>query len=327
MALNAYLAQVQRLLHNPTGTLYNTADLTNYINLARREIAMRTQCLRFLPAIDGPVTAISVTAAGSGYTAPTATITAPDFPSGNPVVPNGVQATAVPILASGTIASVSITSGGSGYFQPQIVINDPAGTGATASVTVGDINITNQGQEIYPFADIETFPNLTGVQSIFDVLSVSIIYANYRYSLPKYSFTTYQSSIRQYPFQYQYVPTVCAQLGQGTAGNLFLYPIPSQAYQMEWDCYGLPVPLVTDVTIEAIPDPWPDCVPYFAAYLAYLTAQRKADADGMKAIYDDFVHRYSAYSNMGRASNPYGRFLWPIVAGLSAASMLHGLLC
>ncbi len=309
MALNAYLAQVQRLLHNPTGTLYNQADLVAFINLARREIAMRAQCIRLVPATSAPLNSVTVLSAGASYTSPTILISTPDYPSGELPFPTGDQASVSAVLSSGSIASVSITNGGAGYFQPSILsFTDPTGTGATLAVNPSPfINITKQGQEVYPFSGIPLLP-LIGIESIFDVLSISIIYANYRYSLPKYSFTTYQATIRQYPFQYQYVPTMASQLGQGVAGKLYLYPIPSQAYQMEWDCYCLPTPLIVENSIEAIPDPWRDCVPYFAAYLAYLNAQRKADSDGMKAIYDDFMHRYSAYANMGRASNPYGRF-------------------
>lgn len=44
--LTKYLQQVQRLLHNGTGTLYSQTDLTDYINEARMQIAMEAQCVR-----------------------------------------------------------------------------------------------------------------------------------------------------------------------------------------------------------------------------------------------------------------------------------------
>jgi hypothetical protein len=46
MALNAYITQVQQLLHDPNAQYWSTAQLTNYINLARNRVAQDTKCLR-----------------------------------------------------------------------------------------------------------------------------------------------------------------------------------------------------------------------------------------------------------------------------------------
>ena len=48
MALNAYIAQVQRLLHDSAGSLYSTTDLTTYINQGRLQIASEGMCVRRL---------------------------------------------------------------------------------------------------------------------------------------------------------------------------------------------------------------------------------------------------------------------------------------
>ncbi len=266
---------------------------------------MRTQCIRRLTPISGSVRSASITAAGAGYTAPTVIISAPDFPSGGPVLPNGAQATAVATLAGGTIASVDITYGGAGYFQPIATISDPTGSGAEIALTLSGFNQLNAGQEVYPFSlvDLSMFP---GVAAIYMVRSVSIIYANYRYSLPCPSFTDYQAFIRNYPFQFQYVPTVCAQFGQGTDGSFYLYPLPSQAYQMEWDSQCLPSDLVSNQNVDALPQPWSEAVPHFAAYLCYLELQSWNAARGQLALFDQFCTRYGSYARSGRQINPYG---------------------
>lgn len=49
MALNAYVARVRQLLHDPNGQFYNTADIISYINTARRQVAMDGECIRVLP--------------------------------------------------------------------------------------------------------------------------------------------------------------------------------------------------------------------------------------------------------------------------------------
>lgn len=302
-----YLKQTQRLLHDGKMEMLDPADLIEYVNRSRREVAMRTQCLRRLTPITGSIKSIDVTAGGSGYTAPSVLITPPDFPSGAQPNPNGKQATAICSLGGGSITSVNLTYGGAGYFQPNVSIVDPTGNGAILSPNLSFMNLQQEGQEVYPFAGVDT-SMWPGVDAIFAVLSVSIIYANYRYSLPQYSFSTYQAYIRQYPFQYQYVPTICAQYGQGTDGSIYFYPIASQPYQMEWDCLCLPSDLIRDQDYEALPRPWTDGVPYMAAYFAFMDLQNFNSARFMSSEFDRFMTRYGAYARPGRWSNPYGRF-------------------
>ncbi|MDE1923371.1 MAG: hypothetical protein KGI55_08090, partial [Gammaproteobacteria bacterium] len=78
----------------------------------------------------GALGAVTVTSAGSGYTAPVVTVSAP--------AAGGIAATATATLgtgtAAGTIAGITLT-GGSGYTAaPTLTITDPTGTGATATV-------------------------------------------------------------------------------------------------------------------------------------------------------------------------------------------------
>lgn len=56
--LNTYLTRTQQLLQNPPAptTLYSTADLTSYINVARGQLAGEGECIRFeasLPLVAG----------------------------------------------------------------------------------------------------------------------------------------------------------------------------------------------------------------------------------------------------------------------------------
>ena len=305
--LFTYLKTLQGFIRDRSQRQVNPEDLTSYINRARREIAMRSQCIRILTPISGSVIRIKVMSPGSGYVNPTVVVSPPDFPSGRSITPAGTQATATAIVIGGKIASVAISDGGDGYFQPIVSITDPLGSGATFSATTNPISVTNSQQEEYLFSDVDlsAFP---GVGEIFAVKSVSLIYANYRYSLPCYDFSTYQAKIRNFPTQYQYVPTVFGQYGWGAAGSLFMYPLPSQTFQMEWDMFCLPADMADDGQYEPIPKPWQDAVPYFAAHLTYLELQNFNAAKFYLDLYDNMVHRYSAYARPGRATNPYGRF-------------------
>ena len=304
-----YQQQTQRFLREKKQDLINPQDLVSYINRARREVAMRTQSIRVLTQVSSAVVTGSVVAGGTGYNASltTVSITPPDFPSGTGSFPLGAQATAVPIIAGGSIATIDVTYGGSGYFAPLATITGPSGTGASVTLQTGPINQLNTGQEVYPFSGVFLGGN-PGVQSVFGVQSVSIIYANYRYSLPVYSFSTYQAFVRQYPFQYQYVPTFASQYGQGTSGSFYVYPLPSQVYQYELDCYCLPSNLTTNQDFEVLPDPWTDAVSYFAAHLGMAELQNYNIAKFYLDLFEKQLGIYSHSARIGRAVNPYGRY-------------------
>lgn len=307
MTLFQYMKDVTRLLRDSNQELLNPGDLIEYINRARREIAMRSECLRVLPPTSGAVQAITVTNGGSGYTNPTVTVSAPDTPAGGPLYPGGSQATAVATVSAGVITNIDVTYGGSSYFQPLVTITDATGTGATATAVVSPILTLNTQQEVYYFKDIP-LTNFPGYKEVYAVRSVSLIYANYRYSLPMYAFSTYQAMIRQYPFQYVFVPTMCSQFGQGASGSLYFYPLPAQSYQLEIDCQCWPQDLLTDQDVEAIPDPWTQAVAWLAAHYCYLELQNLNAANYYMGLVNDYMVRYRRAATPGRVSNPYGRY-------------------
>jgi len=307
--LNTYLEDTQTFLRDGTQNLLDPQDIIKYINRARREIALRTQCIRVLTPITGAVIGGSVVSGGAHYSAtPTITLTPPDFPSGQGPYPNGNQGTGITaIVSGGSITGINVGYGGAGYWQPSFSITDATGTGASITPVLSYLNQVSQGQEVYNFSQVDLSP-FPGVQSIYAIQSVSILYSGFRYSLLAYSFSNYQALIRIWAQQWQYTPCVCSQYGQGTNGSFFLYPIPSQQFQMEWDCYCLPQDLITNLSVEAIPDPWTDAVAYWAAHLCYLSIQ---NFNAAKFYEDMFNRRCLGYSNAARVSrvvNPYGRY-------------------
>lgn len=94
-------------------------------------------------------------------------------------------------------------------------------------------------------------------------------------------------------------PKVWSQLGQGQAGTLWFAQTPDQDYATQVDCACYPIDMVDDTTIEAIPALWTVAVPFFAAYLALLSAQsaiRQADADRMLDRYELFMQKARSYA-------------------------------
>src|SRR5580693_2184997 len=299
MTLNLYMQDVQTFLRDAKQDLIDPEDIIKYINRARREIAIRTQCVRVLTPITGAVIGASVVSGGSGYGSGTTTITLtpPDFPSGAGPFPNGSQGSVTPIVSGGSITGVNVVYGGAGYWQPSFSITG-AGSGATVTPVLSYINQVNQGQEFYPFSQVDLSP-FPGVASIYAIQSVSILYSGFRYSLILYSFSDYQALIRVWANSWQYVPCVCSQYGQGVNGSFALYPIPSQAYQLEWDCFCLPQDLTTDLSVEVIPAPWDDAVAYWAAHLCYLSIQ---NFNAARYYEEMFNRRCLGYSNATRVS-------------------------
>lgn len=305
--LNSYLQDVQRMMRDQNQKQFNPGDLIAYVNKARRQVAQQAQCIRVVPPTAGQVSVINVTNGGTNYTAPTITVSGPDSPTGAQLYPMGAQATAQATVVGGVITAIAVTFGGDGYFQPTVTITDSTGSGATAIAQTTAINITIQGQEIYPFSQIP-LANFPGVGSVLNVRSISVIFANWRYSCLRYPFQQYQAYIRRYPQDYQYVPEVFSQVGQGTSGTLYGYPIANAAYQLEMDCICLPADLISNDSPEALPDPWTDAVPFLASYYCMLELANLNGARFYKQEYDDFVHRYSAGARPGGVPvNPYGR--------------------
>lgn len=86
-------------------------------------------------------------------------------------------------------------------------------------------------------------------------------------------------------------PTTMAQLGQGESGNLWFFPTPIANTIANLDVVATPIALVDDTTVEAIPYPWTDAIPFYAAWLGMQNMQRQGDADKMLARYSALMRR------------------------------------
>jgi hypothetical protein len=308
--LFTYLQDTQTLLRETKQTEIDPGDLIRWINRARREIAMRSQSVRVLTPISGAIISASVTSGGSGYSnSPTVTVTPPDFPSGTGLNPGGVQATATATASAGTISAVSVSFGGAGYFQPSLTITDATGTGAKATPKLSFINQLQANREVYNFSDID-LSQFPGVDAVYAVKSISVLFSNYRYSLAVPSFSSYQSCVRTYPFGFTYTPVCAAQFGSGTNGSLFVYPIPSQAYQFELDCLCLPQDLIDDQSVEVLPQPWTDSVVFYACHFGMMSLMNFNAGRMYLELFNEFVNRNSTAARPGRRPAPYGRPFW-----------------
>ncbi len=107
---------------------------------------------------------------------------------------------------------------------------------------------------------------------------------------------------RPWPWFYRYnvqtgaaaatgTPSEWSQQGRGSKGTFAVSPIPTGVMTVFVDAACLPVDLADDTTPEALPAPFTTAIPYYAAYLAYLSSQRRDDATVMLGRYKEFVQR------------------------------------
>lgn len=91
-------------------------------------------------------------------------------------------------------------------------------------------------------------------------------------------------------------PYVWSQYGQGVAGTIWIN-YPDNAYTLNLDCVCLPIPLVDDSTVEAIPALWTDAIPWFAIYYAAMSQSQSDVADKLLARYQWFMSRARQFAN------------------------------
>lgn len=274
--LNSYLASCAALLKDPSNQTYTVTLLTGYINLARQQVAMRAACVRQLLPAQSPVLTLSLTAGGSGYTV------APSITIGG----TGSYASATATIATGSVSSLTLAFGGQGYIAaPTVTISGGGGSGAAATAAIGPVFLTQTNQETYPVVSISltAYPALA---SIFRVRGISVNQGGLKNWLNYKAWPQFDAILRAYQPIYIGPPYWWTMYGSGSGGVIYMNPIPQQAYPADVDAICMPIPLVNDATLEAIPSPWDVAVPYYAAHLAYLGNQRAADAKVMLDLFD-----------------------------------------
>ena len=307
MLLSEYITQVQFLVHDQSNADFTQQELTNNINNARLSVALDFHCVRKLfisPPNNAPISSLykpvsviqnveaypllgpnglnsqivgaAITAGGANYTA-AATVTFAAGPAGS------VPATGVPVITNGAITGVNMSAWGQGYTPgtlPAVTFADTGGgTGATATAVA--------------------------FNNVFNVISISYIWGNQRYTLRFRGFTLYQAYMRSLLTfnQRGMIWTIHEQ-----SGTVLIQPPPDQPYVSEWDVLCTPQPLVnpSDADTDVIP-PWSDAVQYWAAMLCLNKLQNFEQADHYLKMYSARVPKIIIGAGAIRIPNPYHR--------------------
>lgn len=154
------------------------------------------------------------------------------------------------------------------------------------------------------FADIDVSA-VEGVQSVFNIKQITCQVGSGATFVHPRSFQWFNMFFLAKITPNSGRPNTYALYGQGTTGSIYIDPVPNVDYTLNLDTVCKPVDLVDDTTAEAIPYPWTDCVPFFAAYYAYLSAQRKTDAQTYYQIYEEYMNRARAMSNPSVLTSVY----------------------
>lgn len=185
------------------------------------------------------------------------------------------------VLVPGNAPLGSVSNPGTGSPGGMVAGADPGSDSATGFFTIPNV-------EKYPFAFANDYLRQynAGFDIVHDVEQIAVAWSStFRPALNWCSWDDMQAYLRGATnFMYSY-PSVWSTLGDGETGNVFLYPPPSLATEMEWLVRALPTYIYTDDDYDAIPDPFNDAVKYWAARMSYLSSQRWMQADGMEAAF------------------------------------------
>jgi hypothetical protein len=316
MLLSDYITQVQFLVHDQTNADFSNAELINAINNARTVVAEDFQCCRqtynaapsnapnvgaYNPVsviqnqelyplvgtngLGGIVVGANLLTGGTGYSSAT-TVTFQAGPTGS------VLATGIPIITGGVIQQINMTTWGTGY-TPCLPINSP-GAASPPTVTIAD---TGGGTGATATATL--------FNNVFNVIQISYLWGNQRYSLRWRGSMLFQAYMRSQLFftQRGLVWTINKQ-----NSYVLIQPPPDQSYVTEWDTICLPIPLVltTDPDMQLVP-PYNDAVQYYAAYLCLLKLQNFEQAEFMLKLYSARVPKIIIGTGGVRIPNPYNK--------------------
>ena len=286
MALSDYVNDTKQLMNDTFGSFYSQARLPRVINQARRMCAARTGCVRRL------ITGQSAFGASAQ----------PGF-----MIPGGAQPGALPDALPQTGFS---GSGGSDFNSDFNADFGPSGASlalATGAVTGSLLTIPNV--ERYPY---EGFFNPAlqaqhaGCAKVSDSIDLAINWGSMRPSMNYLPWDDFQAYCRAYAVLNTSYPAVWSIDNDGPQGAIWLFPVPSQAGEMELDCFALPADLNTDADFDVIPSgTFRDSIPYAAAGIVYLSTKRYADAQIMEGIFSSMLGIARVSVDAGKTASYY----------------------
>lgn len=261
--LDWYLNDTSALLHDQAYSFTSEAQLTRWVNEARRQAAQRTGCIRRL--VSGQSAFGASAQAGSA-------------------IPGGMQPGALPNAAPNAQFNATTNS-----FQ-----------------TIPNV-------ERYPyqgFVNPALKAQYAGVKAVIDTIACSVTWGagvngSPRPSLAWLPWEDLQAYGRAYATLVTSYPYWWSVYNDGEFGEIWMFPVPSFAMEMELDVFCVPLDLNTNDDFDAIPDGFTNAIKFGAASLAYLTSRRYAQAQIMANQFADRLGVARVAVDMGKTDNFY----------------------
>jgi len=250
--LQGYITQVRYLLHDAQSNFYTNDQLTGYINSARERVVRDTGCLRAVQVTQAPAPPVSG--------------------GNNPVIwSTGLVVTANQYVFSNIFIYKIIVGGTLGAEVPPYpsanYVYPPSGT-----LTLTDSAVTYQYVAPCEVINFAALPS--GLQTL-DILNVNIYWGNSRIPLRYLPWTQFNAQLRYYQ-NYIGRPIAFSIFGQS---QIYVGPIPDQAYVAELDTVILPTAMVNLSDTDTINEPYDTVVQFYAAHLAKYYEQSFGEAE------------------------------------------------
>ena len=165
------------------------------------------------------------------------------------------------------------------------------------------------GAERYPFVGFANQflkDSHAGVDSVIDVASISVSWGQSpRPTLVWMPWEDLQAYARSYSVLTTSYPTFWSVHNDGTQGEVWLYPAPSQANEMEWNVYCEPSDLYANDDFDTIPKGFRNAIKWYAAGMAFHGSYRHLQAATMMAMFEDSIGVGRVASDHGKIPNAY----------------------
>jgi hypothetical protein len=172
-----------------------------------------------------------------------------------------------------------------GALQPGALPNPTlAGTISGAATTLDMQTIPNV--ERYPYVGFFN-PVLkaqhAGCARVIDTIALSVNWGGVnRPTLDWMPWDDFQAYCRAYAVLNSAYPSVWSVYNDGPTGEIWMFPIPSQAGDIEADVFALPAALNSNDDFDAIPEGFQEAIKFAGAKLAFMSSSRYAQADAME---------------------------------------------
>jgi hypothetical protein len=284
MALAEYVNDSSILLNDPNFSFTSKNQLLRWINTGRDELVMRTGCIRRL------ITGQSAFGASAQ----------PGF-----AIPGGMQPGAIPDAVD--------NQGAAGGAFSDAYSNAYAQAGGAASGATVTLNMqTIAGLERYPYVGFFN-PVLqaqhAGCDRVIDTIALSVNWGGVnRPTLDWMPWDEFQAYCRAYAVLNTSFPSVWSVFGDGSLGELWMFPIPSQAGDIEADVFALPKPIYENDDFEAIPREFRKGVKFVAAKMAFMSSGRYAQAQEMEQAFASSLGIARVSVDRGKTKSYYPTF-------------------